>query len=195
MAGAARRAGLPVTVEAAIHHAVLTDAALGGYDPDAVFRPPLRPEADRAAVAAGLGGDGVDVLSSAHSPLPPQAKDRPLTEVEPGAVGLETVLALALTHLDLPVRRLVELLSVRPARLVGLEATQGGPVDRRAAGEPVRDRSHRRLDLPARGRGQPGPQHPLRRLVAAGPGPPHGVPGRGRRGRRGSATMTSGRRR
>ena len=49
-------------------------------------------------------------------------------------MGLETVLALALTHLDVPVRRLVELLSGRPAQLVGLEATQGGPV---AAGRPA----------------------------------------------------------
>jgi dihydroorotase len=134
MAGAVRRAGLPVTVEAAIHHTLLTDAAVADYDPRCVFRPPLRPEADRAALAAALAGDGVDVLSSAHSPLPPEAKERPMDGAEPGAVGLESVLSLALTRLGLPLRRLIELLSSRPARLAGLQDSQGGPVE---AGRPA----------------------------------------------------------
>ena len=54
MVKAARRAGLGITVEAAVQHAVLTDAALADYDPMAVFRPPLRPESDRAALVVAL---------------------------------------------------------------------------------------------------------------------------------------------
>jgi dihydroorotase len=132
MVGAARRAGLPVTAEAAIQHALLTDAALADYDPACVFRPPLRPEPDRAAVAAalhdGATDSGIDILSSDHSPQPAQAKEAPVDSCAPGAIGLETAVALALGHLELGFDRLVDLLSSRPAALVGLSATQGGAV-------------------------------------------------------------------
>jgi dihydroorotase len=128
MVGAARRGGLPVSAEAAVQHAVLTDAALGDYDPACVFRPPLRPEADRAALAAALRDGGVDILSSDHSPQPAQAKEAPVDSCAPGAIGLETVLALALDRLALPLERLVHLLSARPAALAGLSVGQGGPI-------------------------------------------------------------------
>ena len=44
-------------------------------------------------------------------------------------VGLETALALALTELELPIERVLALLSWKPAKLAGLAETQGGPVE------------------------------------------------------------------
>ncbi|MEA3216449.1 MAG: dihydroorotase [Acidimicrobiia bacterium] len=129
MVKAARRAGLGITVEAAVQHAVLTDAALADYDPMAVFRPPLRPESDRAALVVALADGAVDVLSADHSPQAPEDKEAPVDSCAPGAIGLETVLALAISRLDLPMTKLLQLLSWRPAALVGLQGEQGGPLE------------------------------------------------------------------
>jgi dihydroorotase len=50
-------------------------------------------------------------------------------------LGLETAFALARTELpDLPVERIVALLSWQPARIAGIDATHGGPI---AAGRPA----------------------------------------------------------
>ena len=49
-------------------------------------------------------------------------------------LGLETALALALGELDLDVEAVLALLSWRPARVAGLEASHGGPV---AEGRPA----------------------------------------------------------
>jgi dihydroorotase len=43
-------------------------------------------------------------------------------------LGLETALAVALTHLDLPLAEILALLSWRPAAIIGLGDTHGGPV-------------------------------------------------------------------
>ena len=94
-----------------------------------MFRPPLRPEHDRAELVAALAEGGVDVLSSDHSPQPAHAKEVPVDDAAPGAVGLETALALALTRLDLPLGRLLALLSWAPAALAGVRARHGGPIE------------------------------------------------------------------
>jgi dihydroorotase len=49
-------------------------------------------------------------------------------------LGLETALALALTHLDLPIVDVLALLSWRPAALLGVGDHHGGPI---AAGRPA----------------------------------------------------------
>src|SRR6185503_14270468 len=51
---AAKQQGLHVTCEAAPHHFTLTDEAICDYDTNAKMNPPLRAEADRAAMVAGL---------------------------------------------------------------------------------------------------------------------------------------------
>ncbi len=52
----AKREGLHVTCEVAPHHFTLTDEAIGDYDTNAKMNPPLRAEADRAAMVAALAG-------------------------------------------------------------------------------------------------------------------------------------------
>ena len=43
-------------------------------------------------------------------------------------LGLETALALALTELDLPIERVLALLSWQPAAIAGLAGQHGGPI-------------------------------------------------------------------
>ncbi|MFN2389805.1 MAG: dihydroorotase [Actinomycetota bacterium] len=124
----AKAAGGRVTAEATPHHFTLTDAALEGYDPNAKVNPPLRTEADRAAVIEGLADGTIDAIATDHAPHALEEKDQELAYAPPGMVGLETAFALTVTelvepgHLSLPAA--LRLLSTTPARLLGL-ADQG----------------------------------------------------------------------
>jgi dihydroorotase len=131
---AAKAAGRRVTAEAAPHHFTLTHAAVASYDPVFKVNPPLRTDADVAAVRAGLADGTIDAIATDHAPHAQELKEAPFDRAPCGMLGLETALGLALTHLDLPVERVLALLSWRPAAVAGLTGTQGGPV---AAGRPA----------------------------------------------------------
>jgi dihydroorotase len=62
--------GVAVTCEVAPHHFTLTDDALaagGGYDTNTKMNPPLREEADRAALVEGLRDGSIDVIATDHA--------------------------------------------------------------------------------------------------------------------------------
>ena len=133
----AKAAGLPVTAEAAPHHFSLTDARAVGYDPVFKVNPPLRPQSDVDAVKAGLADGTLDAIATDHAPHAPEFKDLPFDLAPPGMLGLETALALAITELELPLARILGLLSWQPAAIAGLGPAggggQGGPIEPGAA--------------------------------------------------------------
>ncbi|MGH9268466.1 MAG: dihydroorotase, partial [Acidimicrobiales bacterium] len=131
---AAKAAGQEVTAEAAPHHFTLTDAEVAGYDTVFKVNPPLRGEADVAAVRAGLADGTLDAIATDHAPHSQEDKEVPFIEAPPGMLGLETALALALGGLGLAVGRVLALMSWQPARIAGLAAEHGGPV---AEGRPA----------------------------------------------------------
>jgi dihydroorotase len=122
----AKADGVRITAEATPHHFTLTDAAMSGYDPMAKVNPPLRTETDRAAVIEGLGDGTIDAIATDHAPHATEEKDQELSYAPPGLVGLETALGLTITELVQPghisITKAIELLSVNPARILGLEA-------------------------------------------------------------------------
>jgi dihydroorotase len=136
-AGKAR--GVRVTAEVAPHHFILNDEALrsgGGYDTNVKMNPPLREEADRAAMVEGLRDGSVDVIATDHAPHQADEKAVEFDRAPFGIVGLETAVPLCLDRLvhagviGLP--RLVELLSANPARVLGLPGgtiREGEPAD------------------------------------------------------------------
>jgi len=124
----ARAAGLAVSAEAAPHHFTLTDASVASYDPVFKVNPPLRPQSDVDAVKVALADGTLDAIATDHAPHPPEDKELPFDQAPPGMLGLETALALALTELDLPIEKVLALMSWQPARIVGLDASHGGPV-------------------------------------------------------------------
>ncbi len=130
----AKRRGLAVTAEATTHHFTLTDAEVASYDPLYKVNPPLRPDADVAAVRAGLADGAIDAIATDHAPHTQEAKEQAFDEAPPGMLGLETALALALTELDLPIEQVLALLSWQPAAIAGLSDQHGGPV---AVGRPA----------------------------------------------------------
>jgi dihydroorotase len=132
----ARERGIPVTAEGTPHHWTLTDAAVEGYYTNAKVNPPLRSEADRAAVLQGVVDGTLDVIATDHAPHHYDEKEQAFDDAPFGLVGLETALGLALTqlvhpgHLDLAT--LVERMSCAPARAFGLPGgtlRRGAPAD------------------------------------------------------------------
>ena len=133
---AAKAEGLPVTAEATTHHFTLTDACVASYDPVFKVHPPLRTDADVAAIRSGLADGTIDAIATDHAPHTPEDKELPFDAAPPGMLGLETALALTLTELgdEIPLERLLALLSWRPAAIAGVDDRHGRPI---AAGEPA----------------------------------------------------------
>jgi len=121
---AAKREGLHVTCEVAPHHFTLTDEAVGDYDTHAKMNPPLRVEADRAAVVAALVDGTADCIATDHAPHAAYEKEQEFERAPNGITGLETALGLALRVLHrgqrLSLSRIVSLMSTAPAAIVAL---------------------------------------------------------------------------
>jgi dihydroorotase len=139
---AAKAAGADATCEATTHHVTLTHAECAGYDPVFKVNPPLRTEADVAAVRAGLADGTVDCIATDHAPHTQEAKEAAFDQAPPGMLGLETALALALTELDLPVGEVLALLSWRPAEILGVGDEHGAVAVGRPANLTVIDLEH-----------------------------------------------------
>jgi dihydroorotase len=92
----AKRQGLAVTCDVAVHHAHLTELDIGYFDPNSHLNPPLRSPRDRDALRAALADGTVDALCSDHTPVDEDAKHLPFAQAEPGATGLELLLPLTL---------------------------------------------------------------------------------------------------
>ncbi len=121
----AKERGLDVTAAVSINHLSLNELDIGTYRSFLKFSPPLRAEADRQAVIDGLADGTIDIVVSSHDPQDVEMKRHPFAEAAEGAIGLETLLpaALRLVHDGrLSWSRLVEVLSLAPARRLGLDA-------------------------------------------------------------------------
>ncbi|RPG20463.1 MAG: dihydroorotase [Phycisphaera sp. TMED9] len=135
----ARDAGVPATGEVSPHHLLLTDAACEDFDTNAKMNPPLREESDRRALLQGVADGVITVLATDHAPHTTAEKSQPFEVAPLGVIGVETALPLyaeALVEsgaIDWP--RLVAMMTIEPARLLGLEneglgsLTVGGPGD------------------------------------------------------------------
>ncbi|MEO6748019.1 MAG: dihydroorotase, partial [Casimicrobiaceae bacterium] len=81
----AKRSGLSITCDVAVHHVHLCDIDIGWFDPLAHFVPPLRGVRDRDALRAGLLDGTIDAIASDHTPVDDDAKQLPFAESEAGA--------------------------------------------------------------------------------------------------------------
>lgn len=126
---AAKADGLLITAEAAPHHFTLTDESLSGFDPLFKVNPPLRENADIAAVKLGLADGTIDAIATDHAPHPSESKEMPLDQAPPGMLGLETALALSISELGLGLQQVVALLSWRPAAIAGVGDRHGRDIE------------------------------------------------------------------
>jgi dihydroorotase len=122
----AKARGVRVTAEATPHHLALTEDALGGYDTHFKMNPPLRTEADRQALIAGLRDGTLDIIATDHAPHTDYEKDKEFDYAPNGILGLETALPVCLDVLVRQARfklsRVVDLMTRLPAKIVDLPA-------------------------------------------------------------------------
>lgn len=102
----AKRRGLAITCEVTPSHLFLTEEAVFGpgaepaYDTNAKINPPLRTEADRRALVAGVNAGIIDAIATDHAP---HAVEDKLCEFDDAAFGIsciETALATVTTLIE-----------------------------------------------------------------------------------------------
>ncbi len=132
----AKARGVKITCETCPHYFVLTEAACAGYDTMAKVNPPLRTEADRQAILAGIGDGTIDIIATDHAPHHEDEKQVEFSLAANGLIGFESALPLINQYLLQPglisLERWVELTSVHPARLLhvaGGSLRAGAPAD------------------------------------------------------------------
>jgi dihydroorotase len=135
----AKAEGVRVTAEASPHHLCLTDEAVrgsgsGSLDTNMKMNPPLRSEADRQALIAGLRTGAIDCIATDHAPHARDEKESPFEQAPMGTIGLETAFAAVHTELVVP--------GILPLGLVVDRLTAGAalldlPVPRIAVAEPA----------------------------------------------------------
>ncbi|MBY8961418.1 dihydroorotase [Flavobacterium sp. D11R37] len=114
----AKAKGLHVTCSVAVHHLVLTDEMLTGFDTRYKVAPPLRPETERQALIDGVIDGTIDVITSDHNPIDIENKKLEFDLAKDGTIGLESAFGVLLTVL--PLETVIEKLTAGKA-LFGIE--------------------------------------------------------------------------
>jgi dihydroorotase len=116
--------GIRVTAEVCPHHLTLTEDSVVGYNTNAKMNPPLRTAADVAALREAVRDGTIDLVATDHAPHHYDEKEREFADAPNGVVGLETALAVMLTHVvhtgAIDLGTLVNRMSVTPARVFKL---------------------------------------------------------------------------
>ena len=133
----ARRQGLRVSAELTPHHLALTDADVVADRADALkMNPPLRTEADRAQLIAGVIDGTLSCFATDHAPHTAVTKAKGFKGAPFGVLGLET--AIGVTYTQLVKKGLMSPLewvarwTLGPAQILGLGSptlAPGAPAD------------------------------------------------------------------
>lgn len=119
----AKEQGLDVTCDTAPFYFALNELAVTDYRTFAKLNPPLRSEEDRQAIIQAIKDGVIDVIASDHTPQDQDTKRLPFNQASFGAIGLETLLPVALNLYHTGYLSLLEVLrplTVGPARRLGL---------------------------------------------------------------------------
>lgn len=123
----AKARGVKVTCETCPHYFMYTDEKIRSLDADYRMNPPLRTEADRAAVEKAVLDGTIDCIVTDHAPHAAEEK-ADFRKAPNGVVGLETSLAAMLTHFyhtgKLSLSRISEMMAEKPRELLGLPVTK-----------------------------------------------------------------------
>lgn len=131
----AKKYGLNVTADVAIHQLHLTENDIEPFDSNYHVIPPLRSEADRQYLRDGLANGTIDAICSDHQPHDLDAKLGAFPETEPGVASLETLLPLTLKLTEqhrFSLLQAVAVLTQKPASVLGLAGgslSPGYPAD------------------------------------------------------------------
>ena len=121
----AKSLGINVTCDVSANQVHLSEMDIGFFDSNCHLVPPLRSMRDREALRRGVQDGTVDAICSDHTPVDEDAKQLPFGESEPGATGLELLLALTLKWGDeakITLGAALAKVTTEPARILGIDA-------------------------------------------------------------------------
>ena len=118
--------GVKVTCEVTPHHMFLTEDDIGDdYNTSLKVNPPLRTAEDAKAVIQGVVDGTVDCIVTDHAPHAAHEKAREFELAPFGMTGIETSVGVVVGSLvntgKITWQRMVELMSINPRRIIGIE--------------------------------------------------------------------------
>jgi len=119
-----KKNGLDFSVGVSINNLSLNENDIGDFKTFLKLTPPLRLEDDRVALVEGVKSGLIDVIVSDHTPEDEEGKRLPFAQAASGAIGVETLLPLALEmhHNDsLPLAKIIETLTINPAKILKIK--------------------------------------------------------------------------
>ncbi|MCL2157964.1 MAG: dihydroorotase [Oscillospiraceae bacterium] len=129
----AKRAGARISAETCPHYFALTEKAVLQYGENARMNPPLRSEEDREGIIEAIKSGAIETISTDHAPHSEEEKKAG----QNGITGLESAFALGVTYLVRPghitLAKLIEMMTINPARIIGVEGERGKIEEGKAA--------------------------------------------------------------
>lgn len=119
---------MDVTCDVTPHHLFLTEENVKELGNFGKMNPPLRSREDQDALWHGIAAGVVDIVASDHAPHTKEEKKKPYWEAPAGVPGIETMLPLMLTAVRrkwIDLYKLTKLLSINPAKRMGLYPQKG----------------------------------------------------------------------
>jgi dihydroorotase len=126
----AKKNGLQVTCSVAVHHLILTDDELHGFDSNFKTNPPLRTKEDIKALKKGVKNGVIDIITSDHNPIDIEHKKVEFSEAKDGIIGLESAFSAINTALNL--EDFIDCLTIKPKAIFGIKnhtITEGNIAD------------------------------------------------------------------
>jgi dihydroorotase len=113
--------GLKFSVGVSINNLSLNENDIGDFKTFLKLSPPLRLEDDRVKLVEGVKSGLIDVIVSDHTPEDEEGKRLPFSQAATGAIGIETLLPLALEmhhNESLPLTKIIETLTINPSKIL-----------------------------------------------------------------------------
>ncbi len=121
----AKKDGVNVTCDVTPHHFSLDETYAASGDTNFKMNPPLRSQEDIDEIISGIVDNTIDCIATDHAPHAEEEKNQSIEKAPFGIIGLETALSVGITYLVNPghidLKRLIELMSINPAKIIGLE--------------------------------------------------------------------------
>jgi len=128
----AKNQGVKIKVETTPHYLLLSRKLLEGKEAHYNFMtPPLRTKKDNEALWQGIIDGNIDVVATDHCAFSKEKKDEGnnVFDTYPGIAGVETLFPLLYTYGvekgKISMEKLIELLSINPAKIFGLYPQKG----------------------------------------------------------------------